>query len=68
MFQHLQRFHFINEDKYLYKAFHEDIHLENINKNRWVNYIKYIIESCGLKNLFLNLIKSTTGEICKTDY
>ena len=33
-----------------------------------MNHIKNTIESYGSNNLFLNLIKTTTGKICKTDY
>ena len=67
MFKYLHRFPFLNEDTHLYKTFHEEIHLEHINKNGWANYIQKTIESYGLNHLFLNVIKTTTAEIRKTD-
>ena len=58
----------LNEDTNLWKAFHKEIHLEHINKNTGVRYIRNIIDSNDLNNIFLDLIKTTNGDISKTNY
>ena len=64
MFKYLQRFPFVDKDRYLYKAFEED----SLDKNGWVKNIKNTLDSYGQSNLIKNIFKVIQGEISEKDY
>ena len=47
IFKYLERFPFVNKDRYLYKVFEED----NLDNKRWVKNIKNIFDSYGQSNV-----------------
>ena len=53
MFKYLQRFAFIKEDIYAFKAFQE----KNLAIDGWVNCMKTKLELLGLGNLMANIYK-----------
>ena len=64
MFKYLQRFPFLDKDRYLVKAFEEDL----LSNNGWVNNIKGTLERYGIYNLMNNILKVRKGEITKELY
>ena len=64
MFKYLQRFAFIEKERYVSKAFQE----ENQTIDGWVKYIKTKLELLGLCNLMGNIYKVINGEISKEKY
>ena len=64
MFKYLQRFAFIKEDIYAFKAFQE----KNLAIDGWVNCMKTKLELLGLGNLMTNIYKVIRGEISKEKY
>ena len=63
MFKYLQRFAFIEKERYVSKAFQE----ENQAIAGWVKYMKTKLE-LGLGNLMGNIYKVINGEISKGKY
>ena len=64
MFKYLQRFAFIEKERYVSKAFQE----ENQAIDGWVKYMKAKLELLGLGNLMGNVYKVISGEISKEKY
>ena len=64
MFKYLQRFAFIEKERYVSKAFQE----ENQAIDGWVKYMKTILELFWLGNLMGNICKVINGEIPKEKY
>ena len=64
MFKYLQRFAFIEKDRYVFKAFEE----ENLIPDGWVTIMKTKLELLGLGNLKDNIFKVLRGEISKENY
>ena len=61
MFKYLQRFNFIDKERYLYKAFQES----NLDTARWLRNIKNIFELYGEGKLIQNIIKKLRGKLVK---
>ena len=61
MFKHLQRFAFIEKERYISKAFQE----ENQAIDGWIKYVKTKLELLGLGNLMRNIHKAINKEISK---
>ena len=64
MFKYLQRFAFIEKDRYVFKAFQE----ENQSIDGWVKHMKTKLELLGLANLMGNIYKVINGEISQEKY
>lgn len=64
MFKYLQRFAFIQKDRYVFKAFEE----ENLIPNGWVTHLKTKLDLLGLGNLIINIFKVVSGDISKENY
>lgn len=61
MFKYLQRFNFIDKERYLYKAFQES----NLDTVRWLRNIKNIFELYGEGKLIQNIIKKLRVKLVK---
>ena len=64
MLKYLQRFAFIEKERYVFKDFQE----ENHAIDGWVKYMKTKLELLGLGNLMGNIYKVINGEISKEKY
>ena len=61
MFKYLQRFAFIEKERYFFKAFQD----ENQAIDGWVKYMKTKLQHLGLGNLMGNIYKVISAEILK---
>ena len=61
MFKYVQRFAFIEKDRYVFKAFLEEIQA----MDGWVKRMKTKLELLGLGNFMLNIYKVISREISK---
>ena len=64
MFKYLQRFFFVDKDRYLNKAFEEDI----LEPTGWARILKNIVDLHGQSDLIKNIFKVIDGEIPKKGY
>ena len=61
IFKYIQRFAFIEKDRYVFKAFQE----ENLPIDGWIKYMKTNLEYLGLGNLMGNIYEAVSGKISK---
>ena len=64
MFKYFQRFVFLQENRYVFKAFQE----EHSTREGWIQYMKTMLDFYGLGNLTQNIYKVRSGEIPKEKY
>ena len=62
LFKYVKRIPFVKEDCYLRKAFNEEL----ANKESgWVTKMRHLLDSYGMSNLILNILKVLNGKIHK---
>ena len=59
MFKYLQRYPFLEGNTYLQNAINEEIKITN---SEWIANLKYILDSYGLSNLMINILKVVGGD------
>ena len=59
MFKYLQRYSFLEGNSYLKKAINQETKTTN---SGWIANLKYIIDSYGLSNLMINILKVVEGD------
>ena len=59
MFKYLQGYSFLEGNTYLQKAINQETKTTN---SGWIANLKYIIDSYGLSNLMINILKVVEGD------